>query len=61
MCVNAYRILIWAPNIAKMAFAELREGPPRAIQGAVVVSPAGFPVSKQMVKWAGGLLRDPVC
>ncbi|KAK8122300.1 hypothetical protein PG984_010970 [Apiospora sp. TS-2023a] len=40
---------------AKMAFVELREERNWTIQGVMSVNPEGKPVSKQMVKWAGGL------
>ncbi|KAJ6443988.1 Regulatory associated protein of TOR [Purpureocillium lavendulum] len=40
---------------AKMAFVELREERNWAIQGVVAASPEGKPVSRQMVKWIGGL------
>jgi hypothetical protein len=40
---------------AKMAFVELREEGSWAIQGVVAASAEGTPVSKQMVKWIGGV------
>ena len=40
---------------AKMAFVELREERNWAIQGVVAANPEGKPVSRQMVKWIGGL------
>ena len=40
---------------AKMAFVELREEGNWTIQGVVSASAEGKPVSKQMVKWIGGL------
>lgn len=40
---------------AKMAFVELREKGNWTVQGVVAASPEGKPVSKQMVKWIGGL------
>ncbi|PHH63548.1 hypothetical protein CDD81_5735 [Ophiocordyceps australis] len=40
---------------AKMAFAELREQRNWAIQAVIAASPEGTPVSRQMVKWIGGL------
>lgn len=40
---------------AKMAFVELREERNWAIQGVVAASPEGTPVSRQMVKWIGGI------
>lgn len=40
---------------AKMAFVELREERNWAMQGVVAASPDGAPVSRQMVKWIGGL------
>lgn len=43
---------------AKMAFVELREERNWAIQGVVAASPEGTPVSKQMVKWIGGLTLE---
>ena len=40
---------------AKMAFVELREEGSWTVQGVVSASAEGKPVSKQMVKWIGGL------
>jgi len=40
---------------AKMAFVEVREVGSWAIQGVVAASAEGTPVSKQMVKWIGGI------
>ncbi|KAK6086106.1 aspartyl-trna synthetase [Seiridium cupressi] len=40
---------------AKMAFVELREERNWSIQGVMAVSAEGKPVSKQMVKWTGGI------
>ncbi|KAE9372591.1 aspartyl-tRNA synthetase-like protein [Stipitochalara longipes BDJ] len=40
---------------AKMAFVELREVGTWAIQGVVAASAEGTPVSRQMVKWIGGI------
>jgi aspartyl-tRNA synthetase len=40
---------------AKMAFVELREEGSWAIQGVVAASAEGTPVSRQMVKWIGGV------
>jgi hypothetical protein len=40
---------------AKMAFVELREVGSWAIQGVVAASAEGKPVSRQMVKWIGGI------
>lgn len=40
---------------AKMTFIELREERNWSIQGVVMASPEGRPVSRQMVKWMGGL------
>jgi aspartyl-tRNA synthetase len=40
---------------AKMAFVELREEGSWTIQGVVAASAEGEPVSRQMVKWIGGL------
>lgn len=40
---------------AKMAFVELREEGSWTIQGVVGASAEGKPVSRQMVKWIGGL------
>jgi aspartyl-tRNA synthetase len=40
---------------AKMAFVELRQVEGWAIQGVVAASAEGTPVSKQMVKWIGGI------
>jgi aspartyl/asparaginyl-tRNA synthetase len=49
----------WIQNVrmqgAKMAFLELREEGNWTIQAVVAASPEGKPVSKQMVKWIGGL------
>jgi aspartyl/asparaginyl-tRNA synthetase len=49
----------WIQNVrmqgAKMAFLELREEGNWTIQGVVAASAEGNPVSKQMVKWIGGL------
>jgi aspartyl-tRNA synthetase len=49
----------WIQNVrmqgAKMAFLELREEGNWTIQGVVAASAEGKPVSKQMVKWIGGL------
>ncbi|KAF7541357.1 hypothetical protein G7Z17_g11976 [Cylindrodendrum hubeiense] len=53
------KVRAWIQNArmqgAKMAFVELREERNWAIQGVVATSPEGTPVSKQMVKWIGGL------
>ncbi|KAF4457320.1 aspartyl-tRNA synthetase [Fusarium austroafricanum] len=53
------KLRAWIQNArmqgAKMAFVELREERDWAIQGVVAASPEGTPVSKQMVKWIGGL------
>lgn len=40
---------------AKMAFVELREEGNWTVQGVVSANAEGTPVSKQMVKWIGGL------
>lgn len=40
---------------AKMVFVELRTAGNWAIQGIVAASQEGKPVSKQMVKWVGGI------
>jgi aspartyl-tRNA synthetase len=40
---------------AKMAFVEIREERNWSIQGVMAVSAEGKPVSKQMVKWLGGV------
>ncbi|KAL8969363.1 MAG: hypothetical protein Q9197_004383 [Variospora fuerteventurae] len=40
---------------AKMAFVQLREERSWTIQGVVIANPSGTPVSRQMVKWVGGL------
>ena len=40
---------------AKMAFIELRKRGDWSIQGVVAANPENTPVSKQMVKWIGGL------
>lgn len=42
----------------KMAFVELREERAWSIQGVMVVSPEGTPISKQMVKWTGSLTLE---
>jgi aspartyl-tRNA synthetase len=44
---------------AKIAFIELGKGQ-ETIQGVLAVSPEGKPVSRQMVKWAGGLKLESV-
>jgi aspartyl-tRNA synthetase len=44
---------------AKIAFIELGKGQ-ETIQGMLAVSPEGKPVSRQMVKWAGGLKLESV-
>ncbi|KAH8802891.1 aspartyl-tRNA synthetase-like protein [Xylogone sp. PMI_703] len=53
------RLRAWIQNArmqgAKMAFVELREEGSWAVQGVVAASPEGKPVSRQMVKWVGGL------
>ncbi|KAM5346848.1 hypothetical protein ACJ41O_009853 [Fusarium nematophilum] len=53
------KLRAWIQNArmqgAKMAFVELREERDWAIQAVVAASPEGKPVSKQMVKWIGGL------
>ncbi|KJZ74803.1 hypothetical protein HIM_05920 [Hirsutella minnesotensis 3608] len=53
------RLRAWIQNSrmqgAKMAFVELREERNWAIQGVVAASQEGKPVSRQMVKWIGGL------
>ncbi|EEU46933.1 Aspartate--tRNA ligase [Fusarium sp. LHS14.1] len=53
------KLRAWIQNArmqgAKMAFVELREERDWAIQAVVAASPEGAPVSKQMVKWIGGL------
>lgn len=53
------KVRAWIQNArmqgAKMAFVELREERNWAIQGVVATSAEGTPVSKQMVKWIGGL------
>lgn len=53
------KVRAWIQNSrmqgAKMAFVELREERNWAIQGVVAASPEGTPVSRQMVKWIGGL------
>ena len=40
---------------ATMAFVELREERSWTIQGVVIAHPTGNTVSRQMVKWVGGL------
>ncbi|KAI1337124.1 aspartyl-tRNA synthetase [Xylariaceae sp. FL0016] len=53
------KLRAWVQNArmqgAKMAFVELREERNWAVQGVMAVSQEGKPVSKQMVKWVGGL------
>ncbi|TAQ88564.1 hypothetical protein B7494_g3101 [Chlorociboria aeruginascens] len=53
------KVRAWIQNArmqgAKMAFVELREEGNWTIQGVVSASAEGKPVSKQMVKWIGGL------
>lgn len=53
------KVRAWIQNArvqgAKMAFFELREERSWTIQGVVIASPTGIPVSRQMVKWVGGL------
>ncbi|RCI17456.1 hypothetical protein L249_2932, partial [Ophiocordyceps polyrhachis-furcata BCC 54312] len=53
------KVRAWIQNSrmqgAKMAFVELREEGDWAIQGVVAASADGTPVSRQMVKWIGGL------
>ena len=44
---------------AKIAFIELGKGQ-ETIQGVLAVNPEGKPVSRQMVKWAGGLKLESV-
>jgi aspartyl-tRNA synthetase len=44
---------------AKIAFIELGKGQ-ETIQGVLAASPEGKPVSRQMVKWAGGLKLESV-
>lgn len=56
---KAVKVRAWIQNArmqgAKMAFVELREEGNWTIQGVVSASAEGKPVSKQMVKWIGGL------
>lgn len=53
------KVRAWIQNArmqgAKMAFVELREEGNWTVQGVVSASAEGKPVSKQMVKWIGGL------
>ena len=53
------KVRAWVQNSrmqgAKMAFVELRQERNWAIQGVVAASPEGKPVSRQMVKWIGGI------
>jgi hypothetical protein len=53
------KVRAWIQNArmqgAKMAFVELREEGNWTVQGVVSASPEGKPVSRQMVKWIGGL------
>lgn len=56
------RLRAWVQNSrlqgSKMAFVELREERAWSIQGVMVASPEGTPVSKQMVKWTGSLALE---
>lgn len=56
---SVVKVLAWSQNArmqgAKIAFVELREERSWTIQGVVIASPTGTPVSRQMVKWVGGL------
>ncbi|KUJ13740.1 aspartate-tRNA ligase [Mollisia scopiformis] len=53
------KVRAWIQNArmqgAKMAFVELREEGNWTVQGVVSASAEGKPVSRQMVKWIGGL------
>ena len=53
------KLRAWIQNArmqgAKMAFVELREEGNWTVQGVVAASAEGQPVSRQMVKWIGGL------
>ncbi|KAG6299062.1 hypothetical protein E4U09_000274 [Claviceps aff. purpurea] len=59
---QTFKVRGWIQNSrmqgAKMAFIELREERNWAIQGVVAASSDGKPVSKQMVKWIGGLTLE---
>ncbi|KAG6005048.1 hypothetical protein E4U21_000504 [Claviceps maximensis] len=59
---KTFKVRGWIQNSrmqgAKMAFIELREERDWAIQGVVAASADGKPVSKQMVKWIGGLTLE---
>ncbi|KAG9230226.1 aspartyl-tRNA synthetase-like protein [Amylocarpus encephaloides] len=56
---KSIKLRAWIQNArmqgAKMAFVELREERNWTIQGVVSASAEGEPVSRQMVKWIGGL------
>ncbi|KAI8168312.1 Aspartate--tRNA ligase [Colletotrichum sp. SAR 10_70] len=56
---KSIKLRAWIQNSrmqgAKMCFVELREERDWAIQGVIAASAEGKPVSKQMVKWIGGI------
>ncbi|TDZ60642.1 Aspartate--tRNA ligase [Colletotrichum trifolii] len=56
---KSIKLRAWVQNSrmqgAKMCFVELREERNWAIQGVIAASAEGKPVSKQMVKWIGGV------
>uniref|UniRef100_L2GCZ4 Aspartate--tRNA ligase, cytoplasmic n=1 Tax=Colletotrichum fructicola (strain Nara gc5) TaxID=1213859 RepID=L2GCZ4_COLFN len=56
---KSIKLRAWIQNSrmqgAKMCFIELREERDWAIQGVIAASAEGKPVSKQMVKWIGGI------
>ncbi|KAF6844512.1 aspartyl-tRNA synthetase [Colletotrichum musicola] len=59
---KSIKLRAWIQNSrmqgAKMCFVELREERNWAIQGVIAASAEGKPVSKQMVKWIGGLALE---
>ncbi|GKT96192.1 LOW QUALITY PROTEIN: aspartyl-tRNA synthetase [Colletotrichum tofieldiae] len=59
---KAIKLRAWVQNSrmqgAKMCFVELREERNWAIQGVIAASAEGKPVSKQMVKWIGGIALE---
>ncbi|GJC82779.1 aspartate--tRNA ligase, cytoplasmic [Colletotrichum liriopes] len=59
---KAVKLRAWIQNSrmqgAKMCFVELREERNWAIQGVIAASAEGKPVSKQMVKWIGGIALE---
>lgn len=59
---KSIKLRAWIQNSrmqgAKMCFIELREERNWAIQGVIAASAEGKPVSKQMVKWIGGIALE---